>query len=274
MNVIRAILEVVPGGVIRAGKTAYADDAFVGFWLGVDSDGAAKFNLGGSSYYLKWTGERLEIAGGLKTKNGYVQIVDESTEDYGEGMTLLQAAWLASGALRWKSAGPAGRAGALVVANNNGSGGTDLLIHAYPRTTGAGNKGTISLYVHDKAYGESGANVYGLSISSSGQIQTTANLRLGGAVDQVQLRVDACVDGQAADLVRVYDAGEAICFRVEPDGDVDLAGVLKVDGVQVVGSRQGAIGDLAETGSAEDGACRAKVNDILAALRAHGLIEG
>jgi hypothetical protein len=61
-GIIKSIVEVVPGGVIRAGKTAYADDAHVGFWLGKDSDGLAKLNLGGSAFYLKWTGSELLIA--------------------------------------------------------------------------------------------------------------------------------------------------------------------------------------------------------------------
>jgi hypothetical protein len=61
-GIIKTILEVVPGGVIRAGKTTYADDAHVGFWLGVDHDGLAKLNLGGKTFYLKWTGSELLIA--------------------------------------------------------------------------------------------------------------------------------------------------------------------------------------------------------------------
>ena len=59
-GVIRSILEVVPGGVIRAGKTAYTDDANAGFWLGVDTDALAKFNIGNASWWLHWTGTKLE----------------------------------------------------------------------------------------------------------------------------------------------------------------------------------------------------------------------
>lgn len=264
-QIIRSIIEVVPGGVIRAGKSTYASSS-TGWWLGVDpADGVPKFHIGSSTYYLRWTGTRLEIAGSLTTKNGYVQIVDESTEDYGEGVTLLQAAWLTSGALRFKTAtnGP----GALITANNNGAGGTDMLIHAYPRTTGAGKTGTISLKVYDKAYGEAGANVYGFSISSAGAIQTTANLRLGGALDQVQLRIDANPDGQTADLIKLYNEAEAECFAVTPSGNVEILGN------QVLGPQQAALADVAIAGTAEDGTARTKINTILAALRAHGLID-
>src|SRR5512136_1928881 len=79
-TVIQTVMEVVPGGVIRGGKTAYTDDTNTGFWIGVDSDGLGKLNLGGANFYLKWTGTKLEIAGSLKTKNNYVQIIDDSLE--------------------------------------------------------------------------------------------------------------------------------------------------------------------------------------------------
>lgn len=40
----------------------------------------------------------------------------------------------------------------------------------------------------------------------------------------------------------------------------------------LIGERQDAISDIAETGTAEDGDARAKLNVVLAALRSHGLI--
>lgn len=74
-QVIHTTIEVVKGGVLRAGKTAYTDDAHVGFWLGVDYDGKAKFNIGGPAYWLKWTGTQLEIQGFFRTPT--VNIDDE-----------------------------------------------------------------------------------------------------------------------------------------------------------------------------------------------------
>ena len=66
-SIIRTILEVVPGGVLRAFKQSYDDDVHCGFWLGVDSDGLAKLNFGGTvlghAYYVKWTGLALQLAG-------------------------------------------------------------------------------------------------------------------------------------------------------------------------------------------------------------------
>ena len=142
-GIVKGILEVVPGGVLRAGKRAYADDARVGFWLGVDTDGLAKLNLGGATSYLKWTGARLDIAGGLRTKNGYVQIVDESSEAYGEGIRLLIEDWLTSGSLRWDDA--QGRMGAVLAASRNGSDSTHLALNVYPRVSGPGRTATYAV---------------------------------------------------------------------------------------------------------------------------------
>ena len=42
--VIRQILEVVPGGILRAGKTIFG--AGTGWWIGRDADGAGKVDIG------------------------------------------------------------------------------------------------------------------------------------------------------------------------------------------------------------------------------------
>ena len=64
-QVIHTILEVVPGGVLRAGKKRYMDDATAGWWLGVDADGVARLNIGDADQFLKWTGELLRVRGDL-----------------------------------------------------------------------------------------------------------------------------------------------------------------------------------------------------------------
>ena len=64
-QVIHTILEVVPGGVLRAGKKRYTDDATAGWWLGVDADGVPRFNIGDAAQFLKWTGELLRVRGDL-----------------------------------------------------------------------------------------------------------------------------------------------------------------------------------------------------------------
>ena len=61
--------------------------------------------------------------------------------------------------------------------------------------------------------------------------------------------------------------------KVDSTGDLETDGVVKVDDTQVVCGQQGAIADIADTtGEDNDGTARAKINDILAALRTHGLI--
>jgi len=57
-------------------------------------------------------------------------------------------------------------------------------------------------------------------------------------------------------------------------GNVNVTGVYKVDDTQVIKEQQSAIADIADTtGTDSDGTARLKVNDILAMLRTHGLIE-
>jgi hypothetical protein len=269
-TVIRSILTVVPGGVIRAGKTAYTDDTNTGFWLGSDSDGLAKLNLGSTNFYLKWTGTKLEIAGSLRTKNSYVQIIDESTEDYGEGVTLLQGAWLTSGALRWKSS--ADKVGGILTGVNNGTAGSTVVLYVYPRTTGPANIAAVTLAAYNKAMGEAGATFGGFTLNSNRAAQLAGELEItGNTKNDVQLLI-WCPADQAVDILQVLDENETEKLSLDQDGNLDVAGGYRVAGVQVLGSQQAAIADLSETGSAEDGTARAAINDILAALRAHGLI--
>jgi hypothetical protein len=57
-------LEVVPGGVIRAGKQTYGDTT-AGWWLGIADDGVPRFHIGNAAYHLRWTGAALEFRGDL-----------------------------------------------------------------------------------------------------------------------------------------------------------------------------------------------------------------
>jgi hypothetical protein len=270
-TVIRTILDVVPGGVIRAGKSAYTDDADTGFWLGVDSDGLAKLNLGSAAFYLKWTGTMLEIAGSLRTRNSYVEIIDDSAETYGEGITLLQGDWLSSGALRWRSA--ANKIGAILTGVNSGTAGSTAILYVYPRTTGTGNVATATIAAYNKAIGEAGADYGGFSINSNKTARITGELEItGNTKNDVQLLI-WCPADQAVDIIQVLDEDENEKLSLDHAGVLAVAGGLEVGGVQVVGAQQAAIAGVAETGSAEDGAARAKINEILGALRAHGLIE-
>jgi hypothetical protein len=269
-TVIRTILDVVPGGVIRAGKSAYTDDTNVGFWLGVDSDGLAKLNLGSADFYLKWTGTALQIAGSLRTKNSYVQIIDDSLETYGEGITLLQGDWLTSGALRWKSS--AGYVGGILTGVNNGTASSSIILYAYPRVTGSGKTAAITLAAYNKALGEAGAGFGGISINSNNVARITGELEItGNTKNDVQLLI-WCPAAQTVDIIQVMADEETVKLALDQDGALNVAAGYEVAGTQVVGPQQAAIAALAETGAAEDAVARAAINAILAALRAHGLI--
>ena len=76
--VIRQILEVVPGGILRAGKTIFG--AGSGWWIGRDADGAGKVDIGSESRYLRFDGvdltwrsdhTALDADGTLTAVNGY-----------------------------------------------------------------------------------------------------------------------------------------------------------------------------------------------------------
>ena len=76
--VVRNILEVVPGGILRAGKTIFGSGS--GWWIGRDADGAGKVDIGSASRYLRFDGvdltwrsdhTALEADGTLTAVNGY-----------------------------------------------------------------------------------------------------------------------------------------------------------------------------------------------------------
>ena len=90
-GVIGSILEMAVGGVIRAGKQTYGDTS-VGFWLGVDDDGLAKFSIGNNIYFLQWTGTLLELGFGA---SGIVI--------GGNGLTLgVPSSYAETSAVTWK----------------------------------------------------------------------------------------------------------------------------------------------------------------------------
>lgn len=98
-GIIKGILEVVPGGVLRAKKTAYSDDANTGWWIGVDTDGLAKLNIGNASWYLKWTGTKIELKGDISFASPE-SVSAEYAIKWLSGTTVVAyvGAWLATGA--------------------------------------------------------------------------------------------------------------------------------------------------------------------------------
>ena len=77
-----------------------------------------------------------------------------------------------------------------------------------------------------------------------------------------------------ADLVEIGKPGAGLGKNLTVWGDIAIptGKALKVNGKQVVSDQQADPEDVAETGTNEDGICRAKVNEILHILRMHGLI--
>lgn len=95
---------ILPGGCLRCVKTGYADDVNRGFWLGIDTDGEAKFNLGGTYAtrgtgeiirYLKWSGTQLELSGSLRAGDGTVYIDENGVE------IQVENSYTDKNAIRW-----------------------------------------------------------------------------------------------------------------------------------------------------------------------------
>ena len=63
-------------GGIESGKQAYADQT-AGFFLGIDTDGVAKFNIGNSTNYISWDGTNLVVIGGASVSS--LNIPDTTT---------------------------------------------------------------------------------------------------------------------------------------------------------------------------------------------------
>jgi hypothetical protein len=64
------IVSISTGGDLHSGKTSYSDNSTSGFYLGNES-GTPKFNIGNSTSYLKWDGQKVLVAGAVDT-NSYV----------------------------------------------------------------------------------------------------------------------------------------------------------------------------------------------------------
>jgi hypothetical protein len=106
-------------------------------------------------------------------------------------------------------------------------------------------------------------------------------LTIGGAAQQLQakgMNLSAAFTSATISAGQIMTVSEDIALDpgsglVSVSGHVNASGTYRVDGVQVVTNQQAPIADLGgQAGQDVDGSCRQKVNGILAALRAHGLI--
>lgn len=92
------LYEGVPGGNIIFGgmqirKKMYADTTTPGIWIGVDSDGVAKMNLGDASNFFLWNGTDLVISGEITAIGGVIGgWTISATALTGSGAGILQTA--------------------------------------------------------------------------------------------------------------------------------------------------------------------------------------
>lgn len=112
-----------------------------------------------------------------------------------------------------------------------------------------------------------------------------------GSADEIQLRVQGH-STQTANVLEIENSAGTNQLTVNASGDLDINGVLKVDGTQVVSNQQSAIASFTDSsgGTADNTIAAAgagysqsdennfradvaqKINAILTAIRTHGLI--
>lgn len=145
---------------------------------------------------------------------------------------------------------------------------------------------TLDLHAATKKYVDDTVTGGGSFVATNGSSTMTGNLvfaaDLAPAIDfgtdwlvqtgdsGAELQFNCGVEG----LVLVNTGGSQ-CDVVSRNGHFNIASPgygYQWGGVQVVGAQQSAITHPAETGSAEDSVARAAINNILAAMEAHGLI--
>lgn len=96
VTVLRALVlgdEGANQGLIRAGKMGYSDFSTPGLWLGYDTDGVPKFNIGNNSKSIDWSGYTLTVNGNLITTgnivSGAVTSMDSASGSYNGAWDFL-----------------------------------------------------------------------------------------------------------------------------------------------------------------------------------------
>lgn len=83
LNTNTGNLVVDVGGSISSGKTSYVDTSN-GYWMENDSILGARMNIGGSTKYMRWTGDDLEIGGDI-VASGNIQASAVITDSIADG---------------------------------------------------------------------------------------------------------------------------------------------------------------------------------------------
>lgn len=130
-------------------KKRYADDTTVGIWLGVDSDGKAKINIGTTTSYLKWNGTKLVILGSVEIDTGDLIFTDGGVTV----VTLTTSYNGGTGIGDFKILTPDGT-GLIIEADIGASAGGSTSLSGYAGTlhsTGSSSTGAVGFFRTDSA---------------------------------------------------------------------------------------------------------------------------
>lgn len=74
-HILRTIMQVVAGGIVRGGDKQDWGDSQSGFWLGVDAQNTPRFDVGDTNSYFRWSPNRgAELAGSITLSGPQHQI--------------------------------------------------------------------------------------------------------------------------------------------------------------------------------------------------------
>ena len=228
------VRELAAGEWLAAGKPAYGVGA--GWWLGVDHDGVARFDFGAAGGdYIRWDGAAVQVSGELTFR--------------------APTAVAMSRALKW--AGVDG-------------------VTAYVGAAYAAHASTLRLWADALTPGRDALVEIGAG-APAGQAASVRVYAAGDAAAEIEVSQSAATGGVIKLAAAAVNVGGGLAVgdtsTVAAAGNVELTGVIKIDGHAVLGPPQAGPAALSDTsGAANDGACRAALNSLLAGLRAHGLI--
>lgn len=189
----------VASGAQISGKQSFSDTK-AGYFLGIDTDGVAKFNLGDALKYFKWNGTNLTVAGSLTA--GSLDIPDTTTANSFHVDSLGNTWWGAVGIA--SAVGKVLNTGVATFSNMTITGGAISGWISTPTTlstTSGGNTTTLSSSTDSFSSGPTGAPT--LVITQAGTITATAGYIAGWTIGTNTLSKSAIVLDSANDQITV-----------------------------------------------------------------------
>lgn len=111
-----------------------------------------------------------------------------------------------------------------------------------------------------------------MNILTSGEDAITVHSRAGGAASIECIKTDAVIVGSTTNHQYQFKTNDVVVGRFLTNGDFEaITGNIKVQANKVIGAQAASVGD-ATGGATVDAEARTALNDLLAKLRAHGLI--